>query len=195
MQTKLDAQFWQSRYQNEATGWDIGYPAPPLCREFDNIQNKNAAMLIPGCGNGYEAEYLIKNGFTNITVLDIAASPLADLKLRLGQAEGISFVHQDFFKHQGHYDYIVEQTFFCALEPQMRPLYVTKMESLLTNRGLLFGLLFNVKFEKEGPPFGGKVEEYQALFARSLKFEYKHESQSILPRQGKEIFFTAQKLR
>ena len=41
--------------------------------------DKTASILIPGCGNAYEAEYLLANGFKNITIIDIAPSLVAQL--------------------------------------------------------------------------------------------------------------------
>ncbi|HXH19987.1 MAG TPA: hypothetical protein VNJ07_12995 [Chitinophagales bacterium] len=33
----------------------------------------------------------------------------------------VRLIHRDFFKHQGRYDLIIEQTFFCAINPKPRP--------------------------------------------------------------------------
>lgn len=158
--TKL---FWENRWKQQQTGWDIGYPAPRICRFIDEIPQKNASILIPGCGNAYEATYLLEQGFTQITVVDISPSAIDGLKERFGNQPGITTLCDDFFKHQGQYDYILEQTFFCALPPLMRPNYVSKMATLLKPDGQLVGLLFNRHFEG-GPPYGGNAIQYQALF-------------------------------
>jgi len=68
----LDQDFWNQRYVEQQTGWDLGEASPPLVAIFDQIENKNASILIPGCGNAYEAQYLLEKGFTNITLIDIA---------------------------------------------------------------------------------------------------------------------------
>ncbi len=70
----LDEQYWNNRYQQQDTGWDIGYPSTPLKEYIDQIRDKNSSILIPGCGNSYEAEHLLLSGFSNITLIDIAPS-------------------------------------------------------------------------------------------------------------------------
>jgi len=94
----------------------------------------------------------------------------------------------DFFKHQGEYDLILEQTFFCALPPTMREKYVLKMYLLLAKKGLLVGLSFNKKFES-GPPFGGSLTEYQKLFKNHFTFlQLDLCLNSIKPRSNSELF-------
>ena len=50
--------YWTNRYSKAKTGWDIGYPSTPLKTYFDQLENKDLRILIPGAGNAYEAEYL-----------------------------------------------------------------------------------------------------------------------------------------
>ena len=110
----LSKEYWEQRYATGETGWDMGEVSPPLKAYFDQLDNKDLRILIPGAGNSYEAEYLALNGFTNITVIDIAAEPVKRLKNVLGDLLGktINVIQGDFFEHKGEYDLIVEQTFF-----------------------------------------------------------------------------------
>ena len=110
-----NASFWHNKYISNATGWDLGKVSPPLKTYFDQLEYKSIKILIPGAGNSYEAQYLFENGFTNIYILDIAKPPLDNLKRRVPNFPESSLVHKDFFKYSGHFDLIVEQTFFCAL--------------------------------------------------------------------------------
>lgn len=98
--------------------------SPPIKNYIDTIENKEAKILIPGCGNTYEAEYLLQQGFTNITVIDIAPTLVENLKEKFAGNKNIKVILGDFFEHKGNYDYIIEQTFFCALPPTMRQKYV-----------------------------------------------------------------------
>ena len=84
---ELDANFWESNYQNQQTGWDIGYAATPIKEYIDQLQNKNLKILIPGAGNAYEVEYLFKKGFKNVFLMDIAESPINNFKKRLPEFE------------------------------------------------------------------------------------------------------------
>jgi SAM-dependent methyltransferase len=165
----LDASYWESQYEAKTTGWDLGKVSPPIQIYVDTVADKNCSILIPGCGNSYEAEYLVKQGFTNITVVDIAPTPVAVLKEKFKNNPNIQIILGDFFEHQGKYDLIIEQTFFCALPPFMRQKYVWKMHQLLADNGILAGLLFNRTFES-GPPFGGSKEEYEMLFKDAFDF-------------------------
>ena len=76
----LNADFWNNKYLNHTTGWDLGAVSPPLNSYIDSLDNKDLAILIPGAGNAYEATYLADQGFKNITIIDIAPSLIADLR-------------------------------------------------------------------------------------------------------------------
>ena len=77
---KLSSKFWNQRYLENDTGWDIGYISTPIKEYFDQINNKKLKILIPGGGNSYEAEYLYKKGFVNTYLLDYAKTPLINFK-------------------------------------------------------------------------------------------------------------------
>ncbi|OAB30442.1 Thiopurine S-methyltransferase (TPMT) [Flavobacterium fryxellicola] len=189
----LDAAYWEAHYSANTTGWDLGMVAPPIKMYIDTIADKNSRILIPGCGNSYEAEYLLNQGFTNITVIDIAPTPASILQEKFKKNAAIQIILGDFFEHQGNYDLIIEQTFFCALPPTMRQKYVWKMHQLLANKGILAGLLFNRTFES-GPPFGGNQEEYEMLFKGAFDFlEMGKTQNSIAPRANSELFFELRK--
>ncbi len=166
----LDANYWNGRYATGTAAWDLGEVSPPLKNYINQFTNKNIRILIPGCGNTYEADYLLKQGFTDVTVIDIAPVLVAQLKEKYKDNQHIKIIEGDFFKQQGQYDLILEQTFFCALNPALRNEYVTKMYELLTPKGKLVGLLFNRQFEEQGPPFGGTKNEYELLFAKDFIF-------------------------
>jgi SAM-dependent methyltransferase len=189
----LDAQYWDSQWKANTTGWDLGMPAPPLVSLIDSIENKNAKILIPGCGNAYEAEYLVKNGFTDITLIDISETASQLLNEKFANKPQVKVVCDDFFLHTEKYDIIIEQTFFCALPPAMRQRYVWKMHNLLNENGILTGLLFNRTFEV-GPPFGGSKEEYEKLFYGPFDFiTIETATNSVEPRANTELFFKFKK--
>jgi methyl halide transferase len=66
------SQYWDNRYLNNETGWDMNQVSPPLKGYIDSLENKDLKILIPGCGNAYEAEYLLEKGFKNITLIDFS---------------------------------------------------------------------------------------------------------------------------
>ena len=107
-----DQTYWNTRWEKGETGWDIGYAAPAITEYMLQYPDKKAAILIPGCGNAYEAEWLAQQGFTNITVIDIAPKAVARLKEKFQHLLSVKIFCEDFFHHHGKYDLIIEQTFF-----------------------------------------------------------------------------------
>lgn len=189
MSAFLSADYWNQRYINNAVQWDLGTISPPLKAYFDQLYDKGIAILIPGAGNSYEALYLLEQGFTNITVIDIAPAVIQPLQEKYKNQSAIRFILTDFFEWEGKYDLIVEQTFFCALNPDLREKYVAKMASLLSSNGKLVGLLFNRQFEG-GPPFGGDKNAYQVLFEKYFQIVRMEPCyNSVPPRAGTELFF------
>jgi SAM-dependent methyltransferase len=189
----LDQTYWDNQYQANTTGWDLGQVSPPIKTYIDTIENKDAKILIPGCGNTYEAEYLVQQGFTNVTVIDIAPTLVENLKKKFANNNNITVVLGDFFEHRGQYDFIIEQTFFCALPPTMRQKYVWKMHQILTDDGKLIGLLFDREFEVS-PPFGGSLNEYEQLFYEAFTFNTISLAVNSIPaRANTELFFEFQK--
>ncbi|GAB4489990.1 MAG: methyltransferase domain-containing protein [Raineya sp.] len=189
----LDANYWNQRYLEQKTGWDIGFPSTPLVKYIEQVRDKNVEILIPGCGNAYEAIFLAQKGFRHITILDIAPKLVQDLQERCKLYPQIEVLHQDFFLHQGKYDLIIEQTFFCAINPELRSNYAKKMWDLLKSGGKLVGVLFNKHFEVS-PPFGGNAEEYRNYFSPYFTFQtFDNCYNSIAPRMGSELFMILQK--
>jgi len=185
-----DKQYWDSLYQSNDTGWDIGYPSPALKEYIDQLTDKEQSILIPGCGNSYEAKYLLEKGFTNVTLIDISPLLTTSLENKFSRYldKQLKIITGDFFNLVGQYDLILEQTFLSALDPSLRLNYANKMHELLRPGGTLAGVLFSCPFEG-GPPFGGSKDEYEKLFQK--KFEIKVLEpcyNSIERRAGNEVF-------
>ncbi len=186
---ELDADFWNQRWLDGTTGWDIGYASPPITEFMAGYGDKNASILIPGCGNAYEAEYLANDGFSDITLLDIAPEAVRRLKDKFTLSKAVTVLCGNFFEHDGKYDLILEQTFFCAQVLERREEYVSKVHSLLNPGGVLAGVLFGVDFGGGGPPFGGDAAEYRKLFESYFDIEIMEPCyNSIKPRAGSELF-------
>lgn len=185
----MDARFWNDRYRNGKTGWDIGYPSTPIKEYIDTLQDKELQILIPGAGNAYEAEYLHQQGFKNVHVLDIAEQAIDMFKKRVPNFPKEHLIKANFFEHVGEYDLIIEQTFFCALPPDMRQNHSDKMNELLKENGRLVGVMFNFPLTQDGPPFGGNEDEYRRYFEQNFgSVKIKPCLNSIEPRQGSEYW-------
>ena len=185
----LNKSYWNDRYLNEQTGWDIGHVSTPIKAYIDQLENKELKILIPGAGNAWEAEYLHSSGFSNVHVLDISPAAIKQFVERVPEFPREHIHEGDFFQHDQKYDLILEQTFFCALDPKLRNQYALKMHELLNNGAKLVGLLFNFPLTDQGPPFGGSQEEYHNLFKNLFDIQtIQLAHNSIAPRQGNELF-------
>lgn len=184
--------YWTNRYHDNMTGWDIGFPSTPLKEYFDQLENKDLKILIPGAGNAYEAEYLFENGFKNVHVLDISEIPLRALKGRVPSFPDSHLHQENFFEHNEQYELIVEQTFFCSFEPtkENRSNYGSQINKLLVPSGKLVGLWFKHKLVDNGKrPFGGTKEEYLSYLRSYFEVQTFEECyNSIKPRSGNELF-------
>ncbi|MEZ5056198.1 MAG: SAM-dependent methyltransferase [Saprospiraceae bacterium] len=190
---KLDAEYWDSRYCEDNTPWDIGYASPAILDYFKNV-DKESQILIPGAGYAHEAIELFKMGFKNVVVCDWAEHAIEKFANAHPEFPKNQLITGDFFELDGLYDYMIEQTFFCALPPPMRKEYVKKSHQLLKPNGILTGLLFATEFEKEGPPFGGTKTEYLSLFQSDFQILHMEISEkSIPPRMGNEFFVEIKK--
>jgi thiopurine S-methyltransferase len=186
---KLDDNYWTERYVRNDAPWDTGAPTTPLKEYIDQLSDQNIVILLPGAGNAYEAEYLHVKGFTNVSVIDLSSEPLINLKKRLPTFPDKDLIKGDFFEHKGQYDLIMEQTFFCAIDPSLRKQYAEKCFELLSPGGVLAGVLFNDKLNTDHPPFGGNKEEYVSYFEKYFSFKiFEPCYNSIKPRAGRELF-------
>ena len=196
-----DANYWNERYLHDDTSWDMRQVSPPLEAYFAQLQNKEQAILIPGCGNSYEATWLLNHHFTAITLIDISEVLTDRLRETFAGIPNppLNILTADFFQIVGQYDLIIEQTFFCALNPSLRMAYIEQMFKLLRPVGKLAGLLFDRDFVSKdapaGPPFGGHEAEYRQLLEKKFRIKTLTPCyNSIQPRAGSELFFVAEKI-
>lgn len=190
----LSSTAWENRYQTNDIGWDIGEVSSPLKAYFNQLENKDLKILIPGGGNSYEAEYFFNLGFNNVFVVDLSKTALENIKKRVPNFPVSKLILGNFFDLEDSFDLIIEQTFFCALNPNLREKYVQKMHQLLKDDGKLVGLLFDVPLYTNRPPFGGSKSEYLQLFKTKFSIlKMKKCYNSIKSRAGRELFIKLQK--
>ena len=190
----LDKDYWENKWKDQKTGWDIGEISTPLKFYIDQLDTKKQSILIPGAGNSYEGEYLFNKGFENVFLLDYSDLPFKSLLSRCPDFPKKHLINQDFFEHKGKYNLILEQTFLSAIHPSNRNKYVEKMHDLLEDGGSLVGLLFGIDFGNPHPPFGGDVIRYEKLFSPFFDIKVLELSHnSIPPRQGSELFIIMKK--
>ena len=185
----LSSSAWDNRYLNNDIGWDLGEVSPPLKAYFDQLTNKQLKILIPGGGNSYEAEYLFKNGFKNVFVIDLSKTALDNIKTRVPSFPLNQLIEGDFFNLDDVFDLVIEQTFFCAISPSLRLEYAEKVAGLLKPSGKLVGLMFDAPLNTNNPPYGGNRKEYRSYFKPFFDIQIMETSyNSISTRIGKEVF-------
>lgn len=190
----LTEEFWDNRYKTHDIGWDLGEISPPLKAYIDQLTDTSIRILIPGGGNSYEAEYLFNKGFKNVYVLDLSETALGNIKSRVPHFPSHQLLHKNFFDLEMTFDLILEQTFHCAIDPNLRTNYTIKMNQLLSEKGKLVGVLFNVPLNTDRPPFGGSKFEYLERFESKFKIKLMENAyNSHTSRDGRELFFILEK--
>ena len=191
--------FWEQRYEKGEIGWDLGAETPVFTAISEKL--KPGKVCILGCGNGYDAISFSKKGFS-VTAVDFARTPINNLQIAARSLSlSIETIKKDIFDlipdYSSQFDYIIEQTCFCAIDPRKRQQYSNLVHDLLKVGGKLIGLW--MPLDKDiidgGPPFGVKVNEIKKLFSTKWKIiEDCFPTQSIEARKGREKLIVFEKL-
>ncbi|TYB79155.1 class I SAM-dependent methyltransferase [Bizionia myxarmorum] len=185
----LSESFWDGRYQTKATGWDLGEISRPLKTYFDQLEDRSVKILIPGAGNSYEAEYLFNKGFRNVFIADLSQTALENFKTRVPAFPSENLLHTNVFDISEIFNLIIEQTFFCAINPELRTAYAEKIHSLLKPHGKLVGLMFDKPLNTDKPPFGGSKAEYMRYFEPYFDLDiFEPSYNSMESRKDSELF-------
>ena len=191
--------FWETKYEKGEIGWDLGSETPVFSAISETL--KPGSVCILGCGNGYDAISFSKKGF-NVTAVDFAETPIKNInKIANNLFLTINTIQEDIFdltpKYNNSFDYILEQTCFCAIDPKNRAQYRNLAYDLLKVGGKLIGLWMPLDkdIKEGGPPFGVEEDEVKNLFSKQWKIkEDCFPVQSIEARKGKEKLIVFEKL-
>ena len=191
-------QFWDYMYKADEAAWDLGGPTP----FFEDLAKTTPAgeLIVIGCGSGYDAITFAKYGF-DVTAVDFAPSAIKNLRTTSRKENvKLKIIEQDIFslipEYQNKFDYIIEQTCFCAIHPSRRQEYERLVKKLLKTDGLLIGLWFPLdkKLDEGGPPYGTSIKELENTFCNGWQIISKRFSNlSVSSRTGKEISIVFQK--
>ena len=192
-------QFWEDIYISNDTGWDLGRPTPVFCKIASEIKPKKLCII--GCGRGYDAVMFAKNNF-RVTAVDFAPSAIDALnKLLEKNKVELQSLERDIFalspEFNNSFDYVIEQTCFCAIHPSRREDYAQIVKNILRRNGKLIGLWFPLdkKLDDGGPPYGTSVDEVKSIFNKgwSIKKE-EFPKNSVKSRAGREKLIIFKKL-
>lgn len=177
--TDLTATAWNEKYQSGGDRWDLGYAAPPFVNLLQSSELlKPGRIAVLGCGAGHDALLFAEAGF-EVVGFDFAGTAIdrATVAAQGRNLSNIQFLQQDIFnldpKFDNHFDYLLEHTCFCAIDPLLRSDYVKVVKRLLCPKGILIGLFYTHN-RIGGPPFGVKpkeVVEYLTTDFQVISFE------------------------
>ncbi len=188
---------WQGYYDEDDLRWDIGEVSPPLKRLWEDGTLQSGRMIIPGCGQGHEVMFFAEQGF-DVTGVDYTDGGVTLLRNNLKQA-GLEarVIQSDFFEldtsHNGYYDLMLEQTFFCAIHPRDRSRYVETALRILKPGAILAGLFYNTG-EEDGPPYDTTEDDIRQHFSSAFEIlRLEKCDHSIERRQDKELLAVLRK--
>ena len=82
-----NSNFWNQRYLENNTGWDIGESTPILQHYLESKTKILGKVCVLGCGNGYDAIELALHE-NDVFAVDFAEEPLKNLKKK-SDAKGL----------------------------------------------------------------------------------------------------------
>ena len=149
-------QYWQESYDNGRIPWDLGRPTPVFARLATSSEYPPGEMIVLGAGRGHDARLFARHGFA-VTAVDFAPQAIAAMQERNDPANPVQILQADIFElgeeWNGRFDYLLEYTCFCAIDPARRDEYAALAARLLKPSGLYIALSFPIGRRSGGPPF------------------------------------------
>jgi SAM-dependent methyltransferase len=192
---------WDENYADKRDGWDLGGPTPV----FKRLTLRASRGLVPGrmivlgAGRGHDAREFARHGF-QVTAVDFASQAVQEMHRLASTEASIEILQHDIFtlpETLNHsFDYVLEYTCFCAIDPKRRAEYADLVTRLLKPNGIYIDLAFPLDGRKGGPPFAVSALEILSLFQeRGFKLRSREiPADSISPRRGAEELFIFQKM-
>lgn len=183
-------EYWEQHYQEGTTRWDIGKAAPPFVSLLQSPAPSPGLVAVLGCGRGYDAVLFAQFGF-EVIGFDFADSAITEATaLAKSVDSSVKFLQRDIFdlpaEFASYFDYVVEHTCFCAIDPALRSRYVQVVKSILKPQGELIGLFFTHN-RPGGPPFGATPQEIKEYFQQDFEIlSLEPATNSVSERQGEE---------
>ena len=189
---------WDANYEQGTDGWDLGRPTPVFQRLLLSQDLLPGRIIVLGAGRGYDAREFARHGF-QVTAVDFSSHAVQEMH-RLASADApVEILQHDIFTlpelFNHSFDYVLEYTCFCAIDPERRAEYADLVARLLKPNGIYIDLAFPLDGRKGGPPFAVSASEILDLFqARGFKLISREKpTDSISARRHAEELFLFQK--
>lgn len=189
---------WDENYEQGTAGWDLGGPTPVFKRLISSGPLTPGRMIVLGAGRGHDAREFARHGF-QVTAVDFSSQAFQEMQRLASPEAPVEILQHDIFALPDtlnqSFDYVLEYTCFCAIDPKRRAEYADLVTRLLKPNGIYIDLAFPLDGRKGGPPFAVSVREILDLFqARGFKLISREKpAESISPRRRAEELFLFQK--
>ncbi len=189
---------WETDYERGSDGWDLGGPTPAFKQLAASGRFKPGGMIVLGAGRGHDAREFARQGF-QVTAVDFSAYAVGEMQRLADPAAPIEILQQDLFTLpsvlDGTFDYVLEYTCFCAIDPRRRGEYADLIARLLKPGGAYIDLAFPLSTHAGGPPFAVSASELLELFgSRGFGLVAREAPTDSVPqRRGIEELFIFQK--
>jgi SAM-dependent methyltransferase len=182
---------WEADYTGGTDGWDLNGPTPVFSRLAASGRFKPGRMFIPGAGRGHDAREFARHGF-QVTAVDFSPSAVREMHRLAAPDAPVEILQSDLFAipatFDHSFDYVLEYTCFCAIDPQRREEYADLVTRLLKPGGHYIDLAYPLDRRTGGPPFTVSLDEIFSLFGKRgfTLLERETPPDSIPRRQGME---------
>src|SRR5262245_35746771 len=189
---------WEADYQRGTDGWDLGGPTPVFKRLASSKRFKPGRMIVLGAGRGHDAREFSHHGF-DVTAVDFSPYAAEQMRRLADPNAPIAILQHDIFTLPHHldnsFDYLLEYTCFCAIDPKRRGEYADLVQRLLKPNGIYIDLAFPLDNRKGGPPYAVTESEILDLFeSRSFRLISREKpADSVKPRRQAEELLIFQK--
>jgi SAM-dependent methyltransferase len=189
---------WEADYLRKTDGWDLGGATPTFKSLAASGRFKPGRMIVPGAGRGHDAREFARHGF-QVTAVDFSPYVIGEMK-RLAEPQApVEVLQHDLFalprELDGSFNYVLEYTCFCAIDPKRRGEYADLITRLLKPGGVYIDLAFPLDGRAGGPPFAVSDSELLKLYqVRGFKLLAREAPvNSVSARRGTEELFIFEK--
>jgi len=158
---------WDANYEQGTDGWDLGRPTPVFQRLLRSQRLSPGRMIVLGAGRGYDAREFARRGF-QVTAVDFSSEAVREMQRLASPEAPVEILQHDIFTLpaalNNSFDYVLEYTCFCAIDPGRRAEYADLVTRLLKPGGMYIDLAFPLDGRKGGPPFAVSAAEVLDLF-------------------------------
>ncbi|XP_052207582.1 probable thiol methyltransferase 2 [Diospyros lotus] len=158
---------WGKCWDEGIIPWDLGQPTPIMVHLHQTGALAKGRALVPGSGSGHDVVAIAcsERYVVGVDISETAIRKAIELSSSLPNAGYFTFLKADFFAwHPTElFDLILDYTFFCAIEPDMRSAWASQMQALLKPGGELITLMFPISDHVGGPPYKVSVADYEEV--------------------------------